>query len=92
MTISFDISQNLEVTLREALGPDLGKAALEALLLEGYRRGRLSSGDIAVAMQLDTRCEAEQWLAQRGVLLNYSLADLKADRDTLDQLLGSIRR
>ncbi len=92
MTITFDIPEIVEATLREALGPDLGAAAFEAMLVEGYRAGKLSTGDIALALGYGSRLQAEQWLAQRGAALNYSLADLDADRSTLDRILGPVAR
>ena len=37
---------------------------------------------------LETRHEAQRWLAARGVPVNYSLADLEQDRKNLEELLG----
>lgn len=92
MNITLNIPAGAEATLREALGPDLSTAALEALLTEGYRTGKLSTGDIAEALGCETRLEAERWLSQRKVALNYSLDDLDADRATLDRVLGPVSR
>ena len=92
MNITLNIPTNAETTLREALGPDLGAAALDALLIEGYRTGKLSTGDIADALGYETRFQAEGWLSERQVALNYSLAELEADRATLDRVLGPVPR
>ena len=35
---------------------------------------------------LETRWDAEAWLAERGIPLNYDLEDLEADRRMLDRL------
>lgn len=91
MSISIDISATAEATLREAWGADVGTAAFEALLIEGYRTGRLSLGDIAAALGLETRLQAESWLGARKVPLNYTVADLEADRETLNRVLGPVR-
>ena len=90
MSITLNIPTSAEATLREALGPDLGGAALEALLIEGYRTGKLSTGDIAEALGYASRFQVERWLAEHDVALNYTLADLDADRATLDRVLGPV--
>ncbi len=91
MSISINISAAAEATLREAWGPDVGTAAFEALLIEGYRTGKLSLGDIAAILGLETRLQAESWLGARKVSLNYSVADLESDRETLNRVLGPVR-
>jgi|CXWL01.1.fsa_nt_gi predicted HTH domain antitoxin len=88
MNFSFDTEQ----TLRQAFGPDLTRAALEALAIEGYRTARLSAGEVARILGLATSIEAQSWLAQRGVELNYSVKDLDADHATLDKLLSGSTR
>lgn len=92
MTLKLNISATAEVAIRAALGPDLDRAALDALLIEGYRTGKLSTGDIADALGFKTRHEAEQWLCQRHVEPNYTQADLDADRETLSCVLGPVSR
>jgi hypothetical protein len=37
---------------------------------------------------LESRWDAEEWLGKRGIHLNYTIEDLRADRETLDRLLG----
>jgi predicted HTH domain antitoxin len=91
VSITLNIPSRVEATLRQALGPDLEAAALEALLIEGYRTGKLSTGDIAEALGYATRIEAERWLSARQIDLNYTITDLEADRATLDRVLGPVR-
>ncbi|HWL95225.1 MAG TPA: UPF0175 family protein [Phycisphaerae bacterium] len=83
---SIDISGEIEQTLERAFGTDLRRAALEALAIEGYRTARLSAGEVAQVLGLDTSIEAQEWLAHHGVELNYSMEDLEADRLTLSKL------
>lgn len=90
MTIDLNIRTESEAILREALGHDLGAAALEALLIEGYRCGNLSTGDIADVLGLETRFQAEQWLCDRDVHANYTVAELESDRRTLERVLGTV--
>lgn len=75
-----------EQTLKRAFGPDLDKAALEALAIEGYRTGRLTMGEVARVLGLDTSIEAQAWLARHSIPLNYSIEDLEADRASLGKL------
>ena len=86
MSISFDLPESLEAALRAEWG-DLDQAAKEALIIESYRTGRLSIGQVAEFLRLETRFQAEKWLGERGVTWNYSSDDLKADRETLNSLL-----
>lgn len=89
MSLSIDIPVELEAELRQSLGPDLGRAALESLVAEGYRLRKLGIGQVCRLLGFASRLEAEQWLAQRGIHSNYGLDDLEADRATLDKLFGS---
>lgn len=91
MAISLDVSQDKERTLREAWGDDLGRAALEALVIEGYRRARLTIGEVADLLGFSTRFEAEEWLGARGVSSNYDVRELEADRRTLAKLFPKMR-
>lgn len=88
MAITFQLTHEIEVNLERELG-SLSDAAREAFLIESYRRGRLSLGDIASVLGFETHFESERWLGERGVAMNYSLEDLQADRETLNGLLGS---
>ncbi len=90
MNITLNIPPAAEATLRDAWGQDISAAALEALLIEGYRTGKLSTGDIAEALGFETRYQAEQWLAARRVALSYTLDDLDQDRAALDRILGPV--
>jgi predicted HTH domain antitoxin len=62
--------------------PDLPRAALEALALEGYRSMRLSDGQVREMLGFSSRMQVHAFLKERGVHLNYSLADLEQDRET----------
>ncbi|MCC7291245.1 MAG: UPF0175 family protein [Phycisphaerales bacterium] len=84
------LSPPAEETLIRAFGPDLDHAAIEALVIEGYRLARLSAGEVAKVLGLATSIEAQQWLAQRDVPLNFSLDDLKEDRAALAALFPEI--
>ena len=88
MHLRIDISETAEEELRKALGPDLDEAARDALLIHGYRTGRLSLGFLAEALGFTTRLDAQEWLAARNIPLNYDLEELESDRATLRQQFG----
>ncbi len=46
------------------------------------------TGDLADALGFASRHQAQEWLAQRGVPLSYTLDHLEQDRKNLDELLG----
>ncbi len=91
MAIMIDLPSEEEEVFRVALGPDLGQAAREAMLIEAYRRGGISLGRLAELLGLETTHEADEWLARRGVPLNYSFADFQADSETLRELKAESR-
>lgn len=86
MDLTLNIPLQAETTLRRALGTDLAEAAKELLVVGAYSTGRLSVGQVREVLGLATGLEAEKWLGARGVVRNYSSADLTADRQTLSRL------
>jgi len=87
MAITFDVTPDLEHLLT-ARFPDPGQAAKEALTIEGYRTGKFGVSTVRRLLGLETRADAERWLYERHVPINYRPEDLEADRRTLDGLLG----
>lgn len=68
--------------------PDaVGRHVLEDAAVEGYRAGRLSQRQVGAMLGLDY-WQTEAFLAERGVPLNYSSADLATDNATLDKILS----
>jgi hypothetical protein len=86
MTLSIELPADLEAELRQSLGQDLSRAALESLVAEGYRLRKLGIGQVCRLLGFASRFDAEQWLAQREIHWNYGLEDLEADRATLKKL------
>ena len=64
----------------------VGRHVLEDAAIERYREGRLSHGQVGDLPGFDY-WQTEIFLKQHGVPLNYSTADLDADRATLDKIL-----
>lgn len=87
MTLTLHLPEETQAAFFRAFGDDLDRVAIEALAIEGYRSGKISLGEVANILKLETSIAAGEWLGARGVSLNYSLADLAADRDTLSRVL-----
>lgn len=88
MTLTIHIPQQSEETLLQAFGENLDRVALESMSIEGYRTGKLSLGEVANVLGLETTILALEWLGARGVPLNYSSEDYKDDQQTFDRVFG----
>lgn len=86
-TVSFEIPEPILRLLKEQWG-DVARASKESLAIESYRSGKISLGYLAMLLGLNGAAEAQDWLARRGVPLNYSLKELEADRATLLAMFG----
>jgi len=64
----------------------IGRHLVEDAVIERYRAGRLSHRQVGEALGLNY-WQAEAFLKERGVPLNYSLADLEADGATLEKMM-----
>jgi predicted HTH domain antitoxin len=87
MAICIELPADVEDLLASQYA-DLAQAAKEALAIDGYRSGKFGVSTLRRILGFQTRWEAEQWLAQRRVPMNYTVEDLEADRRTLDRLLN----
>ena len=85
MKITFDVPDEIAKALQEQW-PDMPRGVLESIALEGYRSGALSDGQLRRLLGFETRFEVHGFLKDHGVLLNYSLEDLEADRLTHERL------
>lgn len=85
-----EVTVQLPEKLAQSLGdtPDRrARRLLENAVIEEYRSGRLSRRQVGEALGLDY-WQTEDFFAEHKVPLNYSLADLEADRATLDRVLS----
>ena len=67
---------------------DAVRTALEGVALEGYCSGALSVFQVQQLLGYHDGQQTQTWLGMHGAHQSYSLADLEADRATLDKLLG----
>ena len=63
--------------------PDLSRAALEALALEGYRSESLSETQVRRLLGFRTRMQVHAFLKAHNVYLNYSIHELENDLESL---------
>jgi predicted HTH domain antitoxin len=85
MQVTIEIPDSFAEQL-EAAGKDPARAALESLLVEGYRDGHLTSGQIKRALSYGTRMQVHELLAEHGVPLNYGIDELDQDIETVRRL------
>lgn len=85
MKVTLDLPEDIARELA-ASGPDLSRAALEALALEGYRTGRLSESQVRRLLNFGTRYQVHGFLKEHGVPLRYSERDLERDMENAHKL------
>jgi hypothetical protein len=85
MQITLNLPEELSAVLA-ASGPDLPRAALEAIALEAYRERKLSTAQLRRLLGYRTRVRVHAFLKQHGVYVSYRLEDLEHDRQVGDAL------
>lgn len=83
--ITLELAAELSAFLSGS-GPDLSRAALEAIALEAYRERKLSIAQLRRLLGYHTRMQVHAFLKDHGVYLHYDLADLEHDRQAGDDL------
>ena len=64
----------------KAAGGDLSRRALEALALEEYKLGHLTTAELRRLLGFGTRAALDGFLTARGVSVDYTLDDLERKR------------
>jgi predicted HTH domain antitoxin len=86
MRVTVEIPDDLAPRLT-ANGQDPSRTALEALAIEGYRSGALTTSQTRRLLGFETRYELDGFLKAHNVWeYAYSLEDLEQDRRTMQQL------
>jgi predicted HTH domain antitoxin len=86
MQVTVEIPDELAQQLTPE-GQDPARSALEAIAIEGYRSGALTSSQTRRLLGFETRYELDGFLKAHNVWEHaYSLDDLEQDRRTLQQL------
>lgn len=81
MQITFQLPEDIARHLG-ASHPDLSRAALEAIALEGARSGELSTARIRRLLGFDTRTEVDVFLKVHAVYVPITDADIGRDAET----------
>lgn len=81
MTLTLNLDPEAEDALRKAFGADLSRAALEAMLVAGYRSGSLSRYEVQKILGFQSRWQTEAWLKERRAYPDISLDDVIRDSD-----------
>jgi predicted HTH domain antitoxin len=84
MEISIHIPDDLARSLGQA-GGDLSRRTLEALAIDGYRRGSLNQLQVGQLLGL-SRIETEDLLARHIALYDYDPAELDREARALEKL------
>ena len=82
MSLTLELPAEVEAAARASYG-DPAAAVSELVLIDLYRRGRISAGRLAETLGL-ARLEVDHWLAERGVPNSYDVGELEKDLATLD--------
>jgi hypothetical protein len=85
MNLTVEIPDDVAERL-SAEGGDLSVRALEALVAEEYRQGRLNKLDIRRMLNLRTSDQIDTFLRAHEVWLDYTLEDLEQERADLSRL------
>jgi predicted HTH domain antitoxin len=85
MDVTLQIPDEFAQRLKAA-GGDLSRRALEALALDEYRLGHLSTGELRRLLGFATRAALDGFLKAHGVSLDYTLEDLEQDRRDLNRI------
>jgi len=82
IAIPDDVMQRLE-----GQWPDVSRHVLEAVAIEAYRMGVLTSAEIQRMLQLQSRWDVEALLKRAQAYIDYTEADLEQDLQTLDRVV-----
>ncbi len=85
MEITLRIPDDLARSLSGGDSDDLPRQALEALAIDGYRRGSLSQHQVGRLLSL-SRIATEDFLARHLDLYNYDPSELDREAQVLERL------
>jgi len=87
MQVTLNIPDTLAAELTAA-GQNTARFALEAILVEAYRRRQTSEGEMKRILGYGTRMQVHDLLTKFGVCQQYNSYDLAVDMGTVDQFDG----
>lgn len=84
MQITLELPQDVADVLQAKWG-DLPRAALESLALESYRAGALTHSQLRRLLGFESRDDADGFLKQHQVYLEYTIEDLERDTENSER-------
>lgn len=78
MNVDIEIPDEIGRALAAQAG-GLSRAVLEAVVLQAYRAGAITSAQVQQALGLDSRWQTEAFLSKAGALHDYTFEDLERD-------------
>jgi len=85
MQITIELPEEIGEQLEKQWG-NLPQKILEVFVIEAYRKGILSSGEIQSLLKLSSRWATEKFLQQYDAYPNYNKEDLEQDIKTIENL------
>jgi hypothetical protein len=86
MQVTLEIPDDVAISLG-GMSANLSRTALEALAVEGYRGGALTTKQVRLLLGHASRWETEDFLSAHGVWPGITPAEAAADSRTLSELL-----
>lgn len=87
MPIVVELPPEFESELRAAW-PELEHRALEGLVTEAFRSGRLSRYEGGLILGIESRWEAIRFLSERGICPGTEVDELNKDREALARVIS----
>jgi hypothetical protein len=87
MQVIIDLPEDIARQL-QANQQSVEYSVLEAIVLEGYRSGKLTQAQVRKVLDLQTDLQVDAFLKAHQVYLEYSVEDLERDRETLARTLA----
>lgn len=78
MEVHIELPEDIAAALL-AVGPDIGRTAMEGMALEGYRSGQLSEEQVRRLLGFESRFDVHSFLKAHRVYLDYTEEDLDHD-------------
>jgi hypothetical protein len=86
MELTLHIPDDIAERLGDPVSADLSRRALEALVAEEYRLGRLNKPDLRRLLGFETSYEIDGFLKAHNVYEEYTMEDLEQELEGLRRL------
>ncbi|MDH6098021.1 UPF0175 family protein [Anabaenopsis sp. FSS-46] len=87
MQITIELPEDIGNQLQKSW-QDLPQKILEAIALEAYRGGIMTSAQVQELLKFADRWETEQFLQESDAVLDYTEEDLEQDIQNINQVLS----